>query len=422
MKRGTVHVIVGGSYGSESKGLAVAQCCFLPSVSAVVRTGSINAGHTVYFKGKAYAMQQIPVGWINPSIMLVIGRGAYVHKETLMKEIATVEEATGRSIKDKLFIDPMCFVHTDEHIEEEREQGIHTRIGSTSEGVGAALIDKVSRKKHSALLIHQDWSSCGKFQLVDTQELLDQELQMGNDVVVEGTQGTMLDVHFGEYPYVTSRQTIASAWLAEAGLPPVNVSTTMVCRAFPIRVAGNSGSLPGELGWLDMFNNWNAALEGQGLPPRVPAELIKRFTEAELQACKDLELSIPPYLLSQVAKEQNKKSCSEFYSYIFSKDPQLQTDLKPFIEMTTVTKKVRRIAALDEAELAYAARLNRPAWVVMNFLNYKFPSLQGKTNDELTGDERLWLKGYKDKIEGITGSALLFGSTSPTTLINFDTI
>src|SRR3972149_5855212 len=109
-------IVVGGSWGSESKGNVVAGICKERNVDIVVRTGSLNAGHTTYYNGKPYKMQLLPVGWVNLSTQLFLGPGMYIHLETLRKEIDIVNEATGTDVRDRLRIDFRAGMHTDAHI------------------------------------------------------------------------------------------------------------------------------------------------------------------------------------------------------------------------------------------------------------------------------------------------------------------
>ena len=82
-----ITIVQGAQFGSEGKGAVAGALALRLHFDYAVRTGAINAGHTVYFEGKPYAMQQLPVAWVRPDTKLVIGPGAYVHYPTLIKEI-----------------------------------------------------------------------------------------------------------------------------------------------------------------------------------------------------------------------------------------------------------------------------------------------------------------------------------------------
>ena len=275
-KRGKVFVVVGGQYGSEAKGLFASYLAKKENVDYAVRTGSINAGHTVFYKGKAYKNQQIPVAWINPHTRLVIGAGAYVSPGVLEREIKMIEEATGQSIKDRLFIDGRCGSQLPIHAE--REAGLHERMGSTGEGVSEAIKDKMDRKFDYARFAGTPYAMRYKgksYQEEDTVRALNRAYDEGGTILVEGTQGALLDLHLSYYPFCTSRQTIAASWLAEAGLSPnMNLEIAMICRTFPIRVAGNSGPMPNEVGWTDLLRSMNGARLNRGLAPLVEEKYL----------------------------------------------------------------------------------------------------------------------------------------------------
>ena len=142
---------------------------------------------------------------------------------------------------------------------EESKMGLIDRIGSTGSGTGAALMRRVGRSKTTNLLAC-DHSQLAPF-LADTSKLMRMALNRDEWIVVEGTQGFGLSVlHGGHYPHATSRDTTAGGFIGEAGLSPLDVEdVTLVIRAHPIRVAGNSGSLSGETSWSEIA-------EGAGLP------------------------------------------------------------------------------------------------------------------------------------------------------------
>lgn len=420
-KRGNVHVIVGAQYGSESKGMATAIICEKnPRITAAVRTGAINAGHTVYYKDKKYPMQQLPVTWVLDGIKSIVGRGAYVSREILEKEIAWIKAAKGiESTKKEIFVDYAAFVHLDEFIEEEKATNIHHAIGSTSEGVATAIKRKISRRDGRSLLMDsQSWAkNHPDFTLCDTLKLLNETLEDGQDVILEGTQGALLDVHFGDYPFVTSRCTNSAAWLAEAGLPPKNVITYMITRTHPIRVAGNSGPLANEIGWVDLWKKRNEKA-GRDI---VPSELIAQFEAAEEATKKKLDMPGRPHeIVLPSLRERHKSELSEFYATLFADFPKLFEAIKPYVEMTTVTKKLRRIAELSLIDIEYASALNTPDYIIINFLNYEFPNLEGKTDKDITVGEMEELREYIEKIEEVSGARALFGSSSAHTIINFE--
>ena len=145
-KFGRVIVVVGMQYGSEGKGAVTSY--FAPLVSVGVRSGSANAGHTIYYKNRRFVMRQIPSVWINPVAKLVIGRGALISCGILLEEVKLVSRFL--NIKERLFIDGLAHVITKDQIRAEQNTDLAARIGSTSaisgEGIGTAMADKVLRK------------------------------------------------------------------------------------------------------------------------------------------------------------------------------------------------------------------------------------------------------------------------------------
>ena len=380
-KKGRIIVVQGGSYGSESKGLVCTELCRLEKIDISVRTGSINAGHTCYYKGKAYKNQQIPVAWVSPKVKLVIGAGAYVSPEVLEREIKMIEKLIGKSLKGRLFIDKRCGAHLPIHAK--RETGMHERMGSTGEGCSEAIKDKMSRKYDYIMFKDTPFAKKNDnkhFQIVDTVKMLHDCYDKGGVILLEGTQGTMLDLHLSHFPYCTSRQTTASAWLTEAGLSPaMNVEVVLVCRTFPIRVAGNSGPMPGEIEWQHLAEYVNESRKNKrlGLPELISVPSLRNF-EDKLASVKE-SWNMPKKPLCEYTNDERIKYSTELvtlHKQVFENLPiEDQNELKKLFEMTTVTKKLRRIAMLDIEELKYAIRINRPKYLVMNFMNYAFPSL-----------------------------------------------
>lgn len=383
VKGGKVVVVVGGQWGSEAKGTFIGHYTRTSRVDYAVRTGSINAGHTVEYEGEFYAMQQIPVSWVKPDVKLVIGRGAYIDPDLLYREIALIEGATGRSIRDRLYVDLKCGTQLPKHTELEEGAGLHGRMGSTAHGCMEAQIDRMRRsfdyETFASFVTKNDLHVA--WQWADTEELLNTAYDNGNVILLEGTQGTGLDFLHGEHPYVTTRPTIASHWMTEAGLSPnLDTEIVMVCRTFPIRVAGNSGPMGTELSWPDLARRVGVVNE----------ETLQKFEKAELEACEELGLPARPHLVLGSARATHSEALSKVHNVALSKlDPETIAELRKFFEITTVTKKLRRIAEPDDTFMAKFVRLNRPDYVVLNFLNYIHPWLNGVKNEyELRADPR----------------------------------
>lgn len=238
-----VDVIVGGQFGSEGKGNICAHLA--TDYDVLMRVGGPNAGHKVAHPKYTYV--QLPSGTgSNPRARLIIGAGATISVSTLLREIRE-REITG----ERLSIDPQAVIIEDSDIELETQ--VLGSIASTKQGVGAATARKViNRGKELDYLgakvrLAKDISDFETFRR-DTKIELEKAYAAGQRIMLEGTQGTDLSLHHGEYPNVTSRETTASGCLADAGIGPLRVRrVVMVTRTYPIRVGGPSGNLPREI-------------------------------------------------------------------------------------------------------------------------------------------------------------------------------
>jgi len=262
-----------------------------------IRVGGPNSGHTVVdpLRGPI-VFRQLPTSAILPNVHCVLPAGTYLLEELLLREIALADIDSSR-----LSIDPRAVLISEGLIDSERHAGLEARIGSTLSGTGAAVVSRCSRDGQTKFA---EGSKRLKAFVRDTPPLLAKAIDSGKRVVVEGTQGFGLSVlHSPYYPFATSRDTTASGALSEAGLSPLVVDeVVLVIRAFPIRVAGNSGPLPHEATWEDLA----------------------------LQAGSE----------------------------------------HPFREFTSVTGKLRRVAAFDPSIVRRAIQHNRPSTIVLNHLDY----------------------------------------------------
>src|SRR5216683_1740348 len=291
-----VSVVVGGQYGSEGKG-KVAHCLAVEnSAAAVVRIGGTNSGHTVVQAGSTYVLRQLPTAAVLSDVMCVLGPGSYVDAEILAREVSLLGLDERR-----LLVDENAVVITDAEKAAEGSLGLGPTIGSTLSGTGEAVRARTARngtvsfaKNHPAL---SRW-------IGSAAPLLRDLLDRNERIVVEGTQGFGLSVlHSPTYPFVTSRDTSAAAMVSEAGLSPLDVDEiVLVLRAFPIRVAGHSGPLAGEISWETV------TMEGR--------------------------------------------------------------HDHPILELTSVTRNVRRVGRFDPGIVARAITVNRPSNIVINHLDY----------------------------------------------------
>ncbi|MBV8070356.1 MAG: adenylosuccinate synthase [Acidobacteriaceae bacterium] len=307
-------IVLGAQWGDEGKGKIVD--LFSEKFDAVARyQGGHNAGHTVFIGSQKFVLKLIPSGILRPGVLAVIGNGVVIDPAALLEEMSGLE-AAGVDVKSQLKISNRAHVifpfhRTIEKISEGRENRIP--IGTTSRGIGPAYEDKIARRGiRVADLVDIEFEGlyralaedkqliANAFQIservnfdeilsqykrladqmrpltCDTSHLLNQMIREGKSVLFEGAQGTMLDIDFGTYPFVTSSSATAGGACTGTGVPPnkidgiIGVSKAYITRVgagpFPsedqteagekIRRAGNEyGSVTGRprrCGWFDV--------------------------------------------------------------------------------------------------------------------------------------------------------------------------
>ena len=317
--KGKLTVLVGGQYGSEGKGAVAAHVA--NDYNVHIRVGSPNAGHTIYWKGAKHVMQSIPCGWINPDAKIVIGRGALLNMKQFLKELVHILTYYPDFL-DRLYIDPEAGILDEKfHIEEGGTLGeMHRRIGSTGEGVGPARIARLKRDKEE---FHQFKDIADEYDLSrclaeNTPAMIAEWQDKGENILIEGTQGSALSLLHSFYPYCTSIDTNVAGIISEVGIAPIRVTDVlMVCRTYPIRVAGNSGPMKNEISWEEL-NHRISVMGGNPIDP----------------------------------------------------------------EHTTVTKKIRRIAEWDDDLHRQSCLLNAPTQIALMFADYIDPDLYKVTDAE----------------------------------------
>ena len=239
-----VSVIVGGQFGSEGKGKTAHFFAKYLNAKAVIRVGGPNSGHTVIdATGQPLILKQLPTSSIIKDVYSIITAGNYLDIEILQKEI----QLTGID-EEHLLIDPFAVLIMQEDIDKETVGGLKEAIGSTGSGIGSAVSKRVNRNTN--LSFAKDEPSLSKY-IKNTTSFLRKCLEKNERIIIEGTQGFGLSLlHSEYYPFTTSRDTSAAAFVSESGLSPLDVDdVVMVIRSFPIRVGGNSGELPYEIDW-----------------------------------------------------------------------------------------------------------------------------------------------------------------------------
>ncbi len=272
-------LIVGLQWGDEGKGKIVDMMA--QEYEVVARfAGGHNAGHTIVTDGKKYALHLIPSGILNPEAVNIIGNGVVVCPTNLMKEMEQFDNLEGRLwLSDKAHL--ILPYHQMIDQAKERLRGAKA-IGTTGRGIGPAYADKISRSGHrvgelkdidtlfekvveflqqnrpilDAMGVDCPDEDALKEDLkryrdglmpyiTDTTQMIWRELAEGRKILLEGAQGTMLDIDHGTYPYVTSSNTVAGGACTGMGLAPKTIGTvTGIAKAYCTRV-GN-GPFPSE--------------------------------------------------------------------------------------------------------------------------------------------------------------------------------
>jgi len=228
-------VVAGAFWGDEGKGKIISYLALKDKADVCVRTGSVNAAHTVHFEGRRYALHMVPSGFVYDKCRLLIGAGANVHVPQLLKEV----EETG--VKGRIRVDRQASIIEPRHSEVDKSDGHLKSLGTTGWGVGPAVQERAKRSARLA----KDVPELQLF-LANVAEEANNAVDAGKNVVLEGTQGLMLSLYHGTYPYVTSRDTSAAAICSESGVGLSRVDTVLVVyKSFITRVG--TGELPGEL-------------------------------------------------------------------------------------------------------------------------------------------------------------------------------
>jgi len=228
-------VVAGGFWGDEGKGKIVSYLALHDKVDVCVRTGSVNAAHTIWYQGKRYALHMVPGGFVNEKCRLLIAPGANVHVGQFLKE---VDET---NVKNRIGVDNQASIIEEKHSTQDKTSAHLKGLGTTGWGVGPAIEERVRRTAKLARDIPEL-----KHYLADVGAEVNNALDRKKQVLLEGTQGMLLSFFHGAYPYVTGRDTSASAICSEAGVGPTRVDDVLlVLKSFVTRVG--TGPLPGEI-------------------------------------------------------------------------------------------------------------------------------------------------------------------------------
>lgn len=278
-------IVIGAQWGDEGKGKVVD--LFSEKADVIVRyQGGSNAGHTVVIKGEKYVLHLIPSGILHKNKINIIGSGVVVDPEALIQEINDLK-SKGIDFKGNLYISKRAHLIMPYHKifdkESENKKGLK-KIGTTGRGIGPTYVDKVARvgirvcdlfekesfymkikenvaeaneiatkifdlKPLDAEKIYNEYLDYGqiiKDFVCDTSYFINELWAKDKKIMMEGAQGTMLDVDHGTYPYVTSSNSTAGGACTGTGLSPKKIeSITGVFKAYCTRVG--SGPFPTEL-------------------------------------------------------------------------------------------------------------------------------------------------------------------------------
>lgn len=272
-------LIVGIQWGDEGKGKIVDMLS--QNYDLVCRSGGgHNAGHTIWVDGVKYALHLVPSGILHPNIINIIGNGVVVNPEVLIKEMLQFKNLEGRFyISDRAHLNLAYHSLIDQA--KERLKG-DKAIGTTGKGIGPAYADKISRTGHRVgELLNPELLSTNLMNdfetnrvyldalgvqipskdeiyqelkgfkealapyIADTTQILWRAMSENKKILLEGAQGTLLDIDHGTYPYVTSSNTIAAGACTGLGLSPKSIGDVIgILKAYTTRV-GN-GAFPTE--------------------------------------------------------------------------------------------------------------------------------------------------------------------------------
>lgn len=343
-----IRVVVGGQYGSESKGRTAG---FLlgkdvsPEPQLTIRVGGPQAGHIVVGRdpetgedGFHWKLRSVPVGSVcREDALLAIASGSEIDPERLAFELEELDRA-GYNASSRLLLDHAATWMSPEHKEREVASTLTARLGSTSTGVGAARTDRIMR---TAAIVDTGVGSSA-YNTASVRDVAAKHLKAGGDVLIEAAQGCHLDLYRGPYPFTTSGRTTAIDALASAEVIPwqhlhAELQIWIAVRVNPIRVGGNSGPLNGETSW-----------EALGVEPEITTvtKRVRRVGEWDPDLVRDsvrwcggaptvrISLSHLDYLFPEVATATDVRQFpAEAHRWI----EQLETDVQADVALVGVS-------------------------------------------------------------------------------------
>ena len=284
MNTGKVDVLLGLQWGDEGKGKVVD--VLTPRYDVVARfQGGPNAGHTLEFERQKYVLRSIPSGIFQGGKVNIIGNGVVLAPDLFMGEAKDLEKS-GHPLKERLHISKKAHLIMPTHRILDRAYEAakgKDKVGTTGKGIGPTYTDKISRnglrvgdilcdfeckyaahkERHMKMLAALGWTDfegleetekvwmegiayMKEFKFVDSENVINHLLREGKHILCEGAQGTMLDVDFGSYPFVTSSNTVCAGACTGLGIGPNRVGNVYgIMKAYCTRVG--AGPFPTEL-------------------------------------------------------------------------------------------------------------------------------------------------------------------------------
>lgn len=281
---GKVDVLLGLQWGDEGKGKVVD--VLTPNYDVVARfQGGPNAGHTLEFEGQKYVLRSIPSGIFQGGKVNIIGNGVVLAPDLFMGEAKDLEKS-GHPLKERLHISKKAHLIMPTHRLLDRAYEAakgKAKVGTTGKGIGPTYTDKISRNglrvgdilenfqekyaahkaRHMKMLEALGWTDfegfdevektwmegvdyMRQFHFVDSEHEINNILRSGKSILCEGAQGTMLDVDFGSYPFVTSSNTVCAGACTGLGIGPNKIGEVYgIMKAYCTRVG--AGPFPTEL-------------------------------------------------------------------------------------------------------------------------------------------------------------------------------
>ncbi len=277
--------VLGLQWGDEGKGKLVHHLSQEMDIVARYNGGN-NAGHTIVTQGKSHIFRLVPSGMLHPNVKGVIGSGTVIHPSILLEEIEKLHQE-GLETRDRLYLSRQAHIIMPYHLlaDELREKARKSKIGTTKRGIGPCYTDKIAREGirladmqnipfFSSLLrdrleekahffkdyYHFDplWDFSSLIQeyvdfahqlepyIADTSLILNKAMEEDKNILLESAQGTLLDIDFGTYPFVTSCSSIVGGACSGLGIPPGAIgNVTGVFKAYTTRVG--EGPFPTEI-------------------------------------------------------------------------------------------------------------------------------------------------------------------------------